>query len=228
MENVKIKVVLDNYISAIFGRPYAADQKDRILHLVSLANGLEQEQINEIKETFEELDMEEFYDFATCNNYLLYSILSENESPIKCEAISVLYETTKPQPKEQQKPIYYNERIWLNSMVKNRDYVEMGYYKYAKGKLAEAIDFFEKASKRDETLPIDEYIAIISLEAEDYLRAYEYSLKAQYIDDEKIEIDWLTEIEKLSKSRITEAEAERIRKRVTNSGEAPKIGFSNM
>ena len=141
--------------------------------------------------------------------------------------ISVLYEITKPQPKEQQKTIYHNERVWLNSMIKDRNYLEMGYYKYAKGKLIESIEAFEKASKNEVNIPIDEYVAIISSEDGDYERAYEYSLKAQYIDDEKIEIDWLKEIEEYAKSKISETEAERIRKRIENLSETPRIGFSN-
>lgn len=228
MENIKIKTVLENYISVIFGKLYTAKQKERILRLISLANGLDTDQINEVKAVLNELDEEELYDFTICSNQLLYSILSENESPIKCEAISILYELTKPQPKETQNQIFGNERVWLNSMVKEKDYLGLGYYKYAKGKLSDAIEYFDKAAKRDVNIPIDEYIAIISAEAEDYAKAYEYSLKAQYIDDDKIEIEWLAEIENLAKSKISESEAEKILKKVTDSGEPPKIGFSNI
>ena len=228
MENFKIRTVLENYITAVFGKLYTPSQKERILHLITVANGLETKQVNKVREVFAELEEEELYDFATCNNYLLYSIFSNDESPIKREAISILYDMTKPKPQDQQKPIYYNERIWINAMIKNRDYLEMGYYKYAKGKLIESIEAFEKASRNGVSVPIDEYMAIISVEAEDYQRAYEYALKAQYIDDEKIEVDWLMEIEELAESKISETEASRIRKRVTNSNESPKIGFSNM
>ena len=113
-------------------------------------------------------------------------------------------------------------------MLKEKDNLELGYYKYAKGKLAESIAYFEKALKNEASVPIDEYIALISMENEDYTKAYEYSLKAQYIENEKIEVDWLVDIENISKSKISEIEGEKIRKRITNSSESPKIGFSNM
>lgn len=234
MENFKIKMTLKNYIYTVIGRPYSPIQKVRLLRLISMANGLDNEEIDNVINVFKEIDEEEFSNFAFCNNYLLYSILSENESPIKIDAISILYDIAKAKMHEEYSsqtkkiPSYYNERVWLSTIQKEKNYLEMGYYKYAKGKLAEAIEAFEKVSKDEINEPIDEYIAIISQEANDYAKAYEYALKAQFIDGEKIEIDWLMEIEELAKAELGEKEAKDIMNKITNKNKTMKIGFGNI
>lgn len=234
MENFKIKMVLKNYIYTIIGRPYTPVQKERLLRLISLANGLEKEEIDNVIDVFNEIDEEELSNFAVCNNYLLYSILSENESQIKIDAISIFYDIAKAKMHEEyssqtkKMPTYYNERVWLSAIQKEKNHLEMGYYKYAKGKLIEAIEAFERVSKDDINEPIDEYIAIISHEAGEYAKAYEYALKAQFIDGEKIEIDWLMEIEESSESKISEKEAKDIRNKITNTNKTMKIGFGNI
>ena len=47
MEKIKVKMVLENFIFVVFGKLYTPEQKERILNLISLGNGLDKEKTNE-------------------------------------------------------------------------------------------------------------------------------------------------------------------------------------
>ena len=80
--------------------------------------------------------------------------------------------------------------------------------------------------RTEKTLPLVEYLAIISNEAKKYEKAYEYALKAQSLgDDERLQIDWLMEIENEAKLYLTESEREKIEKSVFNQKNSARIGF---
>ena len=223
MENLEIKMVFFNYYAATLGRFYSTNQKDRLLRLMAVANSIDASQVNELIEASRYVENEDIGNPVGCKNFLLCAIFRTNISPILHGAVSALNDIYNTQ---KCTVVYTNELLWHRSIKKEGNLLDIGYYEYARGKLDKAIEAFEKAMRTEKTLPLVEYLAIISNEAKKYEKAYEYALKAQSLgDDERLQIDWLMEIENEAKLYLTESEREKIEKSVFNQKSTARIGF---
>jgi tetratricopeptide (TPR) repeat protein len=223
MENLRIKMVFFNYYIAILGRFYSEAQKDKILYLIAQADGIENEQINEFIKISRYIENEEIGNPVGCKNFLLYAFFKKDISPVLYGAITALNDIFVS---GQGRAQYSNELVWHRTVQKDNDYLEIGFYEYARGRYEKSIEAFEKAMRSEKKLPLVEYLAIIASEAKNHQKAYEYSLRAQVIsEDERLNIDWLMNIENSSKSYLTDAEREKIEKSVFNQKSSSKIGF---
>lgn len=223
MENLKIKVVFFNYYSATLGRFYSTSQKERILKLIATANGVEKDKIDALINASRYIENEDIGNPVGCKNFLLYAFFRTDVSQELFGAVSALNEIfTSNQPSTA----HTNELVWHRTVQKEGNALEIGYYEYARGRNDRAIDSFEKSMRTEKKLPLVEYLAIITDEAKDYLKSYEYALKAQVIsEDERLNIDWLMEIENKAKEHLTAAEREKIEKSVFTQKNTSRIGF---
>lgn len=223
MENVKIKMVFFDYYQAVLGKFYSKKAKRRILKLIAKANGIDDNEAEECVFASEYIEKEEIGNPVGCKNYLLVAFFTTDVSTVLYNAVlalNAIYES-----KDFQN-VFTNELVWHRSVQKDNNHLDIGYYEYAHDKLERAIESFEKAMRSNKKLPLVEYLAIISLEAKDYKRAYEYALSAQQIDDgERLEIPWLVEIEKEAKNNLSEHEANKIKAEISSKSYALKIGF---
>lgn len=223
MENLEINMVFFNYYAATLGRFYSTAQKERILRLIATANSIEATKIDEIIEASRYVEKEDIGNPIGCKNFLLCAIFKKDISPVLYGAVLALNDIYNTQ---KCTVVYTNELLWHRSVKKDGNLVELGYYEYAKGKLEKAIDAFEKAMRTEKTIPLVEYLAIVSNEAHMNEKAYEYALKAQAIsDDERLYIDWLVEIENEAKSKLSESEKDKIEKSVFSQKNTSRIGF---
>ena len=223
MENMKIKMVFFNYYMAVLGRFYSTAQKDRILYLIAKSDGFASEQINELINASRYIENEDIGNPVGCKNFLLYAYFKNNISAALYNAITALNEIFIGNVNKAQ---YSNELVWHRTVQKDNNYLEIGFYEYARGRYEKSIDAFEKAMRSEKKLPLTEYLAIISNISNNYLKAYEYALKSQVIgEDERLYIDWLTEIENNAKANLSESERAKIEKSVFSQNSSSRIGF---
>lgn len=223
MENYKIKMVFFDYYRAVLGRFYSQKAKKKILKLIAKANGIDDNQAEECVSVAEYIENEDIGNPVGCKNFLLVAFFATNMSPILYNAVLALSGIFEANDYQN---IFTNELVWHRTIQKDNNHLDIGYYEYARGKLDRSIESFEKAMRNNKKLPLAEYIAIISFEAQDYKRAYEYALKSQLIDEEeRLEIPWLMEIENEAKNNISETEERKIREDLTSKSYSSKIGF---
>ena len=224
MENLKYKMVFMDFYSAIMGSFYSPMEKERILRLIAIANGVDAKEISEVIKSYQTIENEGIDNPVSISNYLLTVIFRKDLSPILYNAVTALYEIFNS---GKGKEAYSNETLWRRSILRGNNQLDVGYYEYALGKHEKAIDAFEKLKKSNKKLPITEYLAQICFETKCYQKAYEYALEAQCIQEgERVYIPWLTEIENICKEKLSSDEAERIEKEVLNKKNTPsKIGF---
>ncbi len=223
MVNLRIKMVFFNYYMAVLGRFYSTAQKDRLLYLIAKADGMEDKQISEFIEASRYIENEDIGNFVGCKNFLLYAFFKKDVSPVLHGAITALNEIfTSDQARAQ----YSNELVWHRTVQRDNNFLDIGYYEYARGRHEKSIEAFEKAMRSEKNLPLVEYLAIIASEAKNHLKAYEYALKSQVIsDEERLNIDWLMKIENSAKAHLSDGEREKIEKSVFNQKSSSKIGF---
>lgn len=224
MEQLKYKMVFMDFYSAILGSFYSPLEKERILKLVAVANGIDKSEIPQLIEAHSFIEQEGIDSFVGSSNFLLVAFFNKGLSPILYNGAAALYEIFKA---NKNKEVLSNEMLWRRSILNGNNQLDVGYYEYALGKHEKAIDAFEKLKKSNKKLPITEYLAQICFETKCYQKAYEYALEAQCIQEgERVYIPWLTEIENICKEKLSSDEAERIEKEVLNKKNTPsKIGF---
>ncbi|MBR2025316.1 MAG: hypothetical protein IKA02_05870 [Clostridia bacterium] len=224
MENLMTKMVFANYYAATLGRFYTTEQKDKLLKLIAKANNIESDKIDELVQASRYIEQEDIGNEIGCKNFLLYSLFTNDvSSVVKC-AVSALNEIFSSKTLITS---YSNELLWHRSVQKEKNPLEIGYYEYARGRLDRSIESMEKAIRTEKNMPLIEYIAIIANDSKNFSKAYEYALKAQVISgDERLEIDWLMEIEQEAKANLTASEIEKIERSVFGSSGNAKIGFS--
>jgi len=224
MDKLKYKMVFMDFYSAILCSFYSPLEKERILKLIAVANGIDKREIPQIIEAHSFIEQEGIDNPVGSNNFLLVAFFNKDLSPILYNGVAALYEIFKSNINKEK---FSNEMLWRRSIVNGNSSLDIGYYEYALGKYEKAIEAFEKLKKSNKKLPITEYLVQICFETMNYQKAYEYALEAQCIQEgERVYIPWLTEIEKLCKEKLSTEEAETIEKNVLNKKNTPsKIGF---
>ena len=224
MEQLKYKMVFMDFYYAILGSFYSTLEKERILKLIAVANGIDKQEIPELIEAHSFIEQEGIDNPVGSNNFLLVAFFSKSLSPILYNGVVALYEIFKT---NNGKEIFSNEMLWRRSIVNGGSQLDIGYYEYALGKYDKAIEAFEKLKKSNKKLPVTEYLVQICLETKDYQKAYEYALEAQCIQEgERVFIPWLTEIEEICKEKLSQEQVEKIEKEVLNKkNTVSRIGF---
>lgn len=224
MENLKYKMVFMDFYSAIMGSFYSPMEKERILRLIAIANGVDAKEISEVIKSYQTIENEGIDNPVSISNYLLTVIFRKDLSPILYNAVTALYEIFNS---GKGKEAYSNETLWRRSILRGNNQLDVGYYEYARGRLDRSIEAFEKLKKSNKQLPVTEYLALLCYEAQNYEKSYEYALESQYIsEEERMEISWLLEIENQCKQKLSREAQEKIEKEVLNKKNTPsRIGF---
>ncbi len=224
MENVKFKMVFMDFYSAILGSFYSPIEKERILKLIAIANGIDKTEISELIEAHRFIEKEGIDNPVGSNNFLLVAFFSKDLSPILYNAVVALYEIFHT---NKIKEAFSNEMLWRRSILNGNNSLDAGYYEYARQKLESSIEAFEKLKKSNKKLPVTEYLAQLCYESMCYEKAYEYALEAQFIKEgERAYIPWLVEIENQCKDKLSKEKIEEIDQEVLNKKNTPsRIGF---
>ena len=224
MEQLKYKMVFMDFYSAILGSFYSTIEKERILKLIAVANGIDKREIPQLIEAHSFIENEGIDNPVGSNNFLLVAFFNKDLSPILYNAAVALYEVFQA---NKIKEAFSNEMLWRRSIINGNSLLDIGYYEYAVGKQDKAIEAFEKLKRSNKKLPVTEYLVQLCFETMCYAKAYEYALEAQCIKEgERAYIPWLTEIENLCKDKLSIDEAEKIQKEVLNKkNTASRIGF---
>lgn len=224
MEKLKYKMVFMDFYSAVIGSFYSPIEKERILKLIAIANGIDKREIPELIEAHSFIENEGIDNPVGSNNFLLVAFFNKDLSPILYNAAVALYEIFSTNKNNEA---FSNEMLWRRSILNGNNLLDVGYYEYARQKLDRSIEAFEKLKKSNKKLPVTEYLAQLCLEAMCYEKAYEYALESQFIKEgERVYIPWLTEIENQCKDKLSKEISEKIEQEVLNKKNTPsKIGF---
>lgn len=221
MKNTNDFRLFSHYFEITDGGFYTTEEEGRIMKLLAFCAGYTTEQTKDLIQVITKMREEDLSDFVSCQNALLRDRLLEDTCELRHAALVAYCK------RNNRKSEYPNRAVWQRHIIEHGSPLMRGFYEYATGRLPNAVSAFEAVRRESGCdLPLCEILAKISLENNRPDMAYEYALRAQWINaDTKIDVPAAATVEEAAIKEIAFEGREKIKARALHSGQCGKIGF---
>lgn len=234
------------YYESTIGRFYSAEQRQRILRLIALSNGINAgtKDFTSILEAANTVDAQNISDYTESRNFKILCDLSNEDDALR-SAAAALVAVYREIEHDRGPTLYETERDWLmhlhTTSKKTQDvYVDLGLLSYVGGNMADAIGQLETLVNEGD-MTVVELLAIMCVENHSFEAAYHYfSLMYNvYVNELKVKTRssaWIKNYMDAIEIRIAGEKAERIRANTAalaplfvgkRRGDKPSVGFLN-
>lgn len=242
----KFNNVFIAYYELTIGRFYSAEQKQRILRLVALSNGIGAgtKEFASVIEAANTVDSQNISDYTESRNFKILCDLSNEDDALRAAA-AALVAVYREIDSSRDAHAYESEREWFmylhTTPKKTREiHVDLGLLSYATGNLVDAIGQFEILVNGGD-MSFVEMLAIMCIENYSFEAAYHYFslMHNVYVSELKVKTRaslWIKNYMEAIEIRIASDKAEKIRENTAalaplfvskRRADKPSVGFLN-